>query len=333
MASPINSSNDAVSQLLNPSQQKGSPLEELLKAKQKADNPNLPGANTTKPGVTDDFSPSAKGIRAAAAVEKYQASYAYSQTMSMEIKTKEGDVVKVDFQQLYAQYQEYKKEQGAIEGPKGARYFESREAMEATAFEERFGFSVQGDLNEDELKAVFDIFEKVDKLATEFFEGDVQKAFEQAQALEVDFGQIQSFSLDLQKTETMTQAYQQAKAYEGVQQQPVEGQEEAADLSKLPPYLQSWQDIIKEMNEQFEEARETFDNFMAGALEQRAPELGPFSNWLEKVKTFHDELVEAANLNKETLQPSGVEIEPLAPSQDAAPVEKGDKEITDTADN
>ncbi len=80
----------------------------------------------------------------------------------------------------HSKYQEQKTEQSAELAPKGTQYFESKEVMEATYFEERFGFSVQGDLNDDELAAIFKVFEQVDELANNFFDGNIEKAFQQS---------------------------------------------------------------------------------------------------------------------------------------------------------
>jgi len=310
----ITPQNDSVSYMQNHDRKSASALDEALKAKHRAESvaaqDNSDGAASS---VSDVYSPTTKGMQAASAIEKYQQSYQYSQTMTMSLQTQEGDVVQVDFRQLYAQYQSYKQEQSMQEGPKGARYFESTEAMEATAFQERFGFSIKGDLNEDELKAVYDVFEKVDKLASEFFNGDIEKAFEKAQSLEIDFGQIKSFNLNLQKTESSTVAYQQANAYKGTEQQAAEPSEETkGQIAQLPPYLQNWQNIIEKMNEKFVNARETFDRLLAGTVSQRAGDETNFSTWYDRVKSFHDKLAEAAGLDKQTLKPSGVEVEPLA---------------------
>ena len=286
------------------------PLKVLLQAKQQADR-SYP--STVRDANEQDaaFSPSAQGLQAAAASERYQQAYGYSQTMSLSLTTKEGDRVQVDFRQLYAEYQSYQHQQAAMEGPKGARYFESTELMEATAFEERFGFSVQGDLNEAELKAVFEVFDQVNELANQFFDGNIEEAFKQAQEMDVDFGQLRNVSLELQKTQVRSQTYQQAAAYQGVQQQAeVAGasEGEGAKVADLPPYLQKMQQVVATLDQVFEEARVRADELFAKVLTPRDPEQKPFEVWYDKVKSLHDQLAEMANLDKMTLKPSGVEI-------------------------
>ncbi|MDG4812663.1 hypothetical protein P8629_06545 [Hydrogenovibrio sp. 3SP14C1] len=328
----ITPQNDSVNYAQNHDRKSAQALDEALKARQRTESvavqdKDLPSAQT----ASDFYSPTTKGMQAASAVEKFQQSYQYSQTMTMKLQTQEGDVVQVDFRQLYAQYQSYKQEQSMQEGPKGARYFESTQAMEATAFQERFGFSVKGNLNEGELKAVYDVFEKVDKLASEFFNGDIEKAFEKAQSLEIDFGQIKSFNLNLHKSESATMAYQQAEAYKATKQQADEPSEETkGQIAQLPAYLQNWQNIVEKMNEKFVNARETFDRLLAGTTAQRAGDESNFSTWYDRVKSFHDRLAEAAGLDKKSLKPSGVEVEPLIHSND---VEGTSNEATTEEEN
>lgn len=294
----------------------------------------------------DQFLPSNQGVRAAAMSEKYQNAYAYSQTMSLEMTTQEGDKVKVDFKQLYALYQEYQHQQGKVSshhagseapsGPQGVKMFDSKSAMEASSFQEKFAFSVQGNLNKDELKAVFDVFKQVDELSKNFFNGDIEKAFAKAKDMHIDFGQLKNVSLDIQKSEAKATSYQQAAAYQMVQQQPVTqsavaGQEKAgevegdhdqddgqAQIGNLPPYLQKWQAAIHTLDAQFKNARETFDQMLSGSLAQRFPDQGTQPSWYDRVKSFHDQLAKMAHLDKTTLHPSGVEIDTVVNPKEGA---------------
>lgn len=61
----------------------------------------------------------------------------------------------------------------------------------------RIEVSVQGQLNTDEMKAIGELMSKVDALAGEFFQGDVQHAFASAAALGFDPSQIAHFALQL----------------------------------------------------------------------------------------------------------------------------------------
>ncbi|KUJ75615.1 hypothetical protein AVO42_09955 [Thiomicrospira sp. XS5] len=312
----IKPQNDYINSLLNNasnSNKSTNGLEGLVKASQEADQKALENSRVLS-NPSDFFSPSSQGLQAVSGSTQYQQSYAYSQTMTMQIQTQEGDTVQVDFRQLYAQYQSYKNEFRQEDSPSGARYFESTEEMEATAFEERFGFAVQGDLNEEELNAIFDVFDKVSDLSNEFFNGDIEKAFAKAQELDIDFGQIQSFNLDMQKTEVYAANYQQTQAYEGVQNTDANtGEEATGQVSQLPPYIQKMQDAVDRLDAFFENAREKFDEWMADSLAQRAGEEDQVSSWYDRVKAFHDQLADASGLDKVTLKPSGIEV-PVGPS-------------------
>lgn len=315
----------------------GNNLKDLLQSKLEADSLEK-GFPTDQQNQTDEFTPSPQGVRAAAAMQHYQAAYQYSETMSLQLQTKEGDVVNVNFRQLFAYYESYKEEQAAAEeGPKGVRYFESREALETTQFEEHFAFSVEGDLNENELKAIFDVFEQVDELATSFFNGDIEKAFQQAVEMDVDFAQLQSVDLDLQRTETVATSYQQAATYQGVQQagQPAiedNGESEDVSVADLPTYLQRMQQAVESLDAFFEEARTAVEEFMAAVTSQRDPENQEPSTWLERIRNFHEMLLEKAGLDKTTLSPSGVEINPEVEEPDVVAEQSTEGDATQSED-
>lgn len=63
------------------------------------------------------------------------------------------------------------------------------------------GWSVQGDLNEQEMQAIEKLLGQVNNLAKQFFSGNLDQAFEQALALGYDTQQIAAFSLNLTQVE------------------------------------------------------------------------------------------------------------------------------------
>lgn len=285
----------------NPNNKPGLDISELAKAKNQAD-------------VT--FEPT----MAAARMAHVERAYQYSETMSLQLTTREGDTVSVDFRQLYAQYQSYKETQIAEQDPQGVRYFESKEAMEMTQFEERFAFSVEGDLNEDELQAVFDVFEKVDSLANQFFEGNIEKALEQAMELDINMEQLSGMKLNLTQTETLASSYQQAAVaqYSDVQQAG-ENEESAEEygvtMADLPPYLQSWQEALDSLEERFVKSQEFLNEFMGDVTAQRFPDQDSRLGWLDRVEKFHEQLAEMAKLNS----PESAEVNAAEDSDEALP--------------
>ena len=61
----------------------------------------------------------------------------------------------------------------------------------------QFSFSVEGELNSDEITALNDLLGKVSDLSATFYSGNLEGAFEQALSLGYDDEQIASFSLNL----------------------------------------------------------------------------------------------------------------------------------------
>lgn len=284
-------------------------LSELVRAQQ-----GLKLEQGARPNTPDESSVTAspKGLMAAARMQQLERSYQYSETMSLSLTTQEGDQVTVDFRQLYSQYQSYRHEQAGASGPEGVRYFESKALLEETAFEERFGFSVTGDLNEDELKAVFDVFEQVDQLANNFYNGDIEKAMQQAMEMDVDFGQLKNVQLDLTQSQTATTRYQEVamseyetiEAQESTPKKDEQAEDYGVSMSDLPNYLQQWQMSIERLNEHFAKARNTFDDLMSATLAQRFPEQDNRPGWLERVQAFHEQLAEYAAQTRENETPA-----------------------------
>ncbi len=77
-----------------------------------------------------------------------------------------------------------------------------------------FSFSVEGDLDEDELEAIAGLIDDIDTLSNEFFEGDVKVAFEQAKQMGFDDEEIAQFSLNLRELDTkvVSKSYEQYSA-------------------------------------------------------------------------------------------------------------------------
>ncbi len=279
-------------------------VKQLFNPDSKSDKPTLGAPNLVRAGLNDasvpkdQFLPTEQGRMAAAQMTSMESAYQYSESMSLQLTTREGDTVSIDFRQLYSEYQSYRSEQAVEAGPSGVRYFESKEMMESTAFEEQFAFSVNGDLNEEELKAIFDVFEQVDKLANNFFDGDIEKALAQAVELEIDFGQLQSFQLNLTQTESHATSYQQAALAEYDTVQENNDKEGGGNISDLPPYLTQWQAAIEKLDAQFVESQKVFDELMSDVTAQRFPDQDARSGWLERVQSFHERLSEYASSQK-----------------------------------
>ena len=156
------------------------------------------------------------------------ASLATGSYASMELTTREGDKVTLQFDQQ----QSWRYQQGKSSGAA------SRKALDAYGGTERasstnqgkslaaesaqnskenskvgnysiyyshttaFSFSVEGDLNPDELKAIGSLVDQVGSLSDSFFGGDLQGALDQAQSLSMDDSQLVNMSLSLQQRQS-----------------------------------------------------------------------------------------------------------------------------------
>ncbi|GAB1269462.1 hypothetical protein NBRC116493_27150 [Aurantivibrio infirmus] len=111
--------------------------------------------------------------------------FAQSNTFSFEVETADGDKVTVtaNTKDLYA-------------AENTAEYF-----SETSEFTQGFQFEVSGELDEDELLALNDLFRQVERLSREFFSGDLDAAFSQAQNLGYDTEEIVGYSLNLRQVE------------------------------------------------------------------------------------------------------------------------------------
>ena len=127
--------------------------------------------------------------------------YARAREFSFELTTKEGDKVKITASASEGFAYE------TNENSKGKSVNGSYSASQAMSLQ------VEGNLSDEELGAINELLGKVNDLAGEFFDGDLDKAFAQAQELGYDQDQIGSFSLNLAKVDIqqVTQAY---KAFE-----------------------------------------------------------------------------------------------------------------------
>ena len=131
-----------------------------------------------------------------------------SQSAEIEIVTQEGDVVKIRLDKSASMSQSIANVQ--------------QNGQEATTFESSsesssdFSISIEGDLNEDEQKALKKLLKQMHKVGKEFFSDNIQGAFKQAQKIGLDTEQLASFSMNLSMAKSVQaiSTYQQIAAPE-----------------------------------------------------------------------------------------------------------------------
>lgn len=127
--------------------------------------------------------------------------YAKAETFSLSLKTKEGDDVVIEF----ASAQQQSSSVAAARSGGNSAAVASLERSSASSM----SFSIQGDLNEEEVSAINDLLRDVNDIADEFFGGDIQAAFDKATEFEMDGSQLASMNLRLTRSEShsATSAY------------------------------------------------------------------------------------------------------------------------------
>ncbi len=183
-------------------------------------NGNLFGSGLGSPlGGASDFAgaPESKSDKAAARPFDFPAPpvggvslaaaerYAKAESFSLDLTTKEGDKVTINFNHASA----FEASLGATSDGRGnsAAVFNISRAES-----NQFQFSVEGDLNEDELDAIHNLIQDVSLIADDFFGGDVQAAFERASEYRMDTSQLGSMELHMSRSEQ----YTAAAAYQSV---------------------------------------------------------------------------------------------------------------------
>lgn len=127
--------------------------------------------------------------------------YGRAREFSFQLTTQEGDRVTI----RASSSEGFAFETGGNNGKSAQGSYSASQSM---------SWQVQGNLNDDEVSAINDLLNNVDKLAAQFFDGDLDTAFEKAKNLGYDDAQIGSFSLNLAQAEVqqVTQTYKTFEA-------------------------------------------------------------------------------------------------------------------------
>ena len=128
---------------------------------------------------------------------------------SFELITADGDKVKITSSAIQA----FAQQSGFAETQSDTNTTQMAYQSYAGYKESNFAFSVEGELDQQELEAINNLLNNVNDLASDFYSGDVNKAFEKAIQLNYDSSEISEFSISLTQIKNFTayQAYQTDK--------------------------------------------------------------------------------------------------------------------------
>ncbi|WP_148862459.1 DUF5610 domain-containing protein [Marinobacter fonticola] len=148
--------------------------------------------------------PAAQGVESASAVQVEAAS---REQLAFEVRTRDGDVVTVRMdERRYA---------GVSTASVSNQQGSASQSSAVSLFAGRYEFSVEGELDAGEREALTALFEDVQNVAGQFFEGDVQAAFQSARKLNLGGNELASFSLNLSSVRSVS-----ASTYESVSERP-----------------------------------------------------------------------------------------------------------------
>lgn len=151
----------------------------------------------------EDLSGNAKESVSSGVLAAAGQSYAKRNDFAFSVTTKEGDVVQISAMSML------QRDSSVLNYQDDEKSLFSAQSSEMSR--SGYGFSVKGDINDQEMQALQELFSQVNDVAETFYNGDVNAAFNKALELGFDGDQIASFSLDLRQVETVSQ-YQQVAA-------------------------------------------------------------------------------------------------------------------------
>lgn len=195
---------------------------------------------------------------------------AKSETFDMEIKTRDGDRLKVSVAQASANWSNTP----------------SADGKSITSGSLQIGgwqVEVEGELDEGERKALEDLFGQVQDISNKFYSGDLNGAFDRAMQLDMDSEQLASMSLRL----TQTSVRQASDAYGSVAEQG--GQPASAVNGTLADYAKSLLDALRSTDQITADAKGTLEQLLEGgfSLDERFDQAA-----LEKAKTLNERLLD-----------------------------------------
>lgn len=254
-----------------------------------------------------DAVPAPTGTEAAGAqnvsniARQYDESHSFAQTQQFDLslKTKEGDIVTLHFDRsdVYAN-------SGSIsEQSDGKQSTRQAQLSHSETHSSSIRYSVTGDLNDDEKKAIDNVLAGVNKIADQFYAGHTQEALQQASQLDFNSDELQSLKLDLTRS---TQA-SYASRYQQVAALPT------SDTSVAPPPAAS--SFIRDLGAALREADKETALPDSKAL---------FKQLLDKTLETDPRKDDASSPLKDFLQrllnpPENADASPVATSPQAAP--------------
>lgn len=145
-----------------------------------------------------------------------------------------------------------------------------------------FSFSVKGELDEGELKAIGSLVNDTADLADEFFNGDIDAAFKQALELGFDETELTGFALQLTRVEQV----QVIQTYESVSHFKDDSQsgDPAKAAKPIAHYLDKMLDVVEESRQKLQD-RDVYENMVNDLINQMSEVHTP--DLISAINRFH----------------------------------------------
>jgi hypothetical protein len=142
-----------------------------------------------------------------------------------------------------------------------------------------FSFSVEGVLDKKELKAVAELVKDISKLADDFFNGNIEKAWQQANELDFEPKQIAQYALDFEEVKQVSikQNYSFDKS--------------ASPIAVLSPYINDLNKVIAQGNEIFSE--NNLKTMMRDIAQQQLEQVDSMVTMAQQFIDFNQQLLDA----------------------------------------
>ena len=191
----------------------------------------------------------------------YSQQAAINNEFSFNLTTADGDNVTINVSDLTSQSNQSAYYSGIVDGQQVELNFLSQQQSKQS----QFSFSVEGELDKAELKAINGLLNKVNELAVDFYAGDVNTAFNKALELNYNSQEISEFSISMTQIKNYTayQAYQTDK--------PIFNPNLSSQLKPLADFANELMQMEKQVEDIFAHPRDLVSEVMKQINQIRVP--------------------------------------------------------------
>ncbi|HSC83073.1 MAG TPA: DUF5610 domain-containing protein [Pseudomonas sp.] len=225
--------------------------------------------------------PVSNGNTGSAAVAAYSERFAArAETFDMQVTTRDGDRLSISIASASASWSQ--SSVAAASNGNGSAVVASSQSgsLQIGGWQ----VAVDGELDEEELTALKDLFGQVQDLSSKFYSGDLSGAFDRAMQLDMDGSQLASMSLHL----TQTSVRQATDAYSSVAQQGGQGQAASAVNDDLIDYARGLLDALRSADTVSDDGKGMLEQLLDGgfSLDERFSD-----SLLDKAKALNERLL------------------------------------------